>query len=165
MINSDMNGITLGTVNAGLAKGTTSTITTAAASAGMINGKFVTPVAAAANVAAPILDAATGLPFIPLGPNKATVLVYGQNAAGVLLTAQGQIVDTEVGITVTPGAFKYAPQFPSLPNDFMVIGYVLVRTAPDAAAWTPGTSAWLATGVTASAVIACGALPSTPQIA
>lgn len=165
MMNGNMNGITVGLNNTGITKGSTSTYTTTANSAGLINGKHVTALASGSNVATPTLDAAIGLAFQPMAANKATVLVLGQNAAGAIKMCQGQVVDTEVGVTTTVGAFKLAPQFPALPDDFMVFGYLLVRTAPDAAAWTAGTSSWTASGVTASAVQACGALPSRPQTA
>ena len=78
---------------------------------------------------------------------------------------QGSVVDTELGITTTAGAFISAPQFPTLPDDFMVLGYALVRTAPSMnTSWTLGTSAWAATGVTTSEFVQCGTLPDRPQI-
>jgi hypothetical protein len=159
----NLPSLTMGTIKTGLTKGTTSTYTTTVTSAGMINGKYVTTLAAQTNTASPTTDAVTGAAFPALSANKATVLVFGQTAAGAIQLAQGSIVDTEVGVTTTVGAFKSAPQFPQLPDDFMVFGYLLVRTAPSAAAWTAGTSSWTASGVTASAVAECGSLPDRPQ--
>lgn len=159
----NMRGLTMGTIKTGLVKGTTSTLTTTVTSAGMINGKYVSGVAALTNSAAPTTDATTGAAFVAMGDNKATVLVVGQNAAGTVLMAQGSIEDTEVGVTTTAGAFRSAPQFPTLPEDFMVLGYNLVRTAPSAADYTPGTSSWTATGITASEFVQCGVLPNRPQ--
>ena len=89
----------------------------------------------------------------------------GQTAAGAIQMCQGSVVDTELGITATAGAFISAPQFPTLPDDFMVLGYALVRTAPSmSTSWTLGTSAWAATGVTTSEFVQCGVLPDRPQI-
>lgn len=159
----NQRGLTMGTIKTGLVKGTTSTLTTTVTSAGMINGKYVSGVAALTNSAAPTTDATTGAAFVAMGDNKATVLVVGQNAAGTVLMAQGSIEDTEPGVTTTAGSFIKAPQFPTLPDDFMVWGYALVRTAPSASDYTPGTSEWAATGVTASEFVQCGVLPNRPQ--
>lgn len=158
-------GMTMGTIKTGLIKGTTSTLTTTVTSAGMINGKYVSGVTALTNSASPTTDATTGAAFVAMGDNKATVVVVGQNAAGTVKMAQGSIEDTLVGVTTTAGDFIRAPQFPSLPDDFMVWGYALVRTAPSASDFTPGTSAWAATGVTTTEFVQCGVLPDRPQTA
>lgn len=159
----NLRGLTMGTIKTGLTKGTTSTYTTTVTSAGMINGKYVTGLTAQTNTATPTTDASTGAAFVALTDNQATVLVIGQKADSTIQMAQGSIEATATGVTTTAGAFLNAPQWPSLPDDFMVFGYLLVRTAPSADAWTPGTSSWTATGVTASAVVECGVLPARPQ--
>lgn len=155
-------GLTMGTIKTGLIKGTNKSYTTTVTSAGMINGKYVTGLTAQTNQALPTTDALTGAAFRALGDNQATVIVVGQKAANDIQMCQGGIEDTEVGITTTAGAFKRAPQFPNLPDDFMVFGYALIRTAPDASAWTPGTDNWAATGVTTSEFVQCGVLPDRP---
>lgn len=156
-------GMTMGTINTGLTKGTTSTYTTTVTSAGMINGKYVTGLTAQTNTATPTTDATTGLAFPALTDNQCTVLVIGQKADSTIQMCQGSIEPTQVGVTTTAGAFLNAPQFPNLPDDFMPFGYLLVRTAPSASDFTAGTSSWTATGITASAVVPCGVLPSRPQ--
>lgn len=156
------HGLTMGTIKTGLIKGTTSTYTTTVTSAGMINGKYVTGLTAQTNTASPTTDAATGLAFPALTDNKATVFVVGQKADSTIQYCQGSIVPTEVGVTTTAGAFINAPQFPTLPDDFMVFGYALVRTAPSASDFTLGTSSWDATGVTTSQFVQCGVLPDRP---
>lgn len=156
-------GLTMGTIKTGLTKGTTSTYTTTVTSAGMINGKYVTGLTAQTNTATPTTDAKTGAAFTALTDNQATVLVIGQKADSTIQMCQGSIVPTQTGVTTTAGDFISAPQFPALPDDFMVFGYLLVRTAPSASDWTAGTSSWTATGVTASAVVECGVLPDRPQ--
>ena len=164
MDNLNLRGLTMGTIKTGLIKGTTSTYTTTVSSAGMIDGKYVTAITAQTNTATPTTDASTGSAFRALGDNEATVIVIGQTLAGVIQMAQGQIVPTATGVTTTAGAFITAPDFPSLPDNFMVFGYALVRTAPSASAWTPGTGEWAATGVTTTEFVQCGVLPSRPQI-
>lgn len=155
-------GRTQNTLNAGLILGTTSSYSTTATTVGTINGRFVTTIGAQTNAATPTLDAATGVAFVPMGANKATVLVIGQTVAGVIQMAQGGVEDTEAGVTVTAGAFRRAPQLPILPDNFMPLAYVLVRTAPAAAMFTAGTSAWTATGVTSSATVNIATLPDRP---
>lgn len=158
-----LHGLTMGTIKTGLIKGTTSTYTTTVTSAGLINGKYVTTLGAQTNTATPTTDAVTAAAFTPLTANQATVLVIGQTAAGVIQMAQGSIVPTVTGVTTTAGAFINAPQFPSLPDDFMMFGYALVRTSPTGSAFTAGTTAWAASGITTSEFVQCGVPPDRPQ--
>lgn len=154
---------TLNFVNCGAVAGTTSTFTSTATTSGIINGKFVTTLAAQTNAATPTTDANTGAAFNALAPNQTCALVFGQTAAGALQMVQGPIISTAIGVTTTVGAFVSDPQFPMLPQNFLPLAYTLVRTAPSAAAWTPGTSSWTASGVTASTFQNIGTLPARPQ--
>ena len=155
--------MTLNHVNAGLVAGTTSTYTTTATTVCSIGGKFATGLAAQTNTASPTTDATTGLAFVPLTANQCTVLVWGINAAGAIKLAQGQIVNTEVGIGTAAGNFVTLPQFPSLPDDFCPIGYQLVRTSPTGSAFTAGTTAWAASGITCSVIKNVSMLPGRVQ--
>lgn len=169
----NLDALTINHINAGVALGTTSTITVATTTSHSIGGKFGTAYAAAANTAvtSPTINAATGTAFVSMDVNKATVIVVGATAAGTLRLAQGSVVDTEVGVTTTKGAFILAPQFPVLPDDFVPLAYALIRTAPSAAAWTCGTSSWTASGVfsglngTTTMQQVNGTLPDRPAIA
>ena len=153
----------MGLAKTGLVKGTTKTYTTGASSAGMVNGKWATPITAQTNTAVPTTDAATGLAFVAMTTQKACVYVMGQTVAGVIQACQGTIEPTALGITTTAGAFLKAPSFPQLPDDFIVFGYALVRTAPSmSTTWTFGTDNWAATGVTTTEFVQCGALPGRP---
>ena len=158
-----LEGLTIGTIRTGLIRGTTSTYTTTVISAGMINGKYVTALAAQTNTATPTTDANTGAAFVPLTANQATVIVVGQTVAGVIQMAQGSIVPTVTGVTTTAGAFINAPQFPNVPDDFMPLGYLLVRTSPTGNAFTAGTTSWTASGITTTEFVQCGAFPDRPQ--
>jgi hypothetical protein len=157
------HGLTINLVKSGITKGTTSTYTTTATVVGAIGGKFVAGLTAQTNTATPTTDAVTGLAFPALAVNKATVLVFGTTAAGAIQMAQGSIEDTQIGVTTTAGAFIKAPQFPVLPDDFLPIGYLLVRAAPSASSWVAGTGSWTATGITASAVTEIVTMPDRPQ--
>lgn len=157
-------GGTINLAKSGITKGTTSTYTTTATTVCSIRGKFATGLTAQTNTASPTTDAGNAdAAFRALTDNQATVLVFGVNAAGEIKLAQGTIEPTEVGVTTTAGAFIHPPQFPALPTDFCPLGYLLVRTAPSAADFTPGTSNWTATGITASAVVEVTVLPDRPQ--
>jgi hypothetical protein len=155
--------ITMNLANAGAVAGTTSTFTSTATTAGVINGKFVTTLTAQTNAASPTVDANTGVAFNALQPNQTCCLVFGQNAAGALKLAQGPIIATLAGVTTTVGALINDPQFPELPNDFMPLAYTIVRTAPSAAAWIPGTGSWTASGVSCSTFQNVAVLPARPQ--
>lgn len=158
-------GLTMNHTNCGFVLGTTSTYTTTATTVCSFRGKFGTTLAAQTNTASPTTDATTGAAFVPLAANQATVLVWGVNEAGAIKLAQGSIVNTEVGVTTTAGAFINAPQFPALPEDFCPIAYGLVRTSPTGSAFTAGTTSWTASGITCSTVKNIAALPDRLQVA
>ena len=158
------DGLTLGTISSAIIAGTTTTYTTTVTSAGMINGKYVTGLTAQTNTATPTTDAVTAAAFPALPVNSCAAFVFGQKADSTIQLVQGPILPTYVGVTTTVGAFIQAPQFPALPDNFMVLGYGVVRTAPSASAWTLGTSNWTASGVSVSTFVSCGTLPNRPQI-
>ena len=160
----NLRALTFNPTSAAIALGTTTTTNVAAASKHIIQGKFGTPVASSATTATPTTDAVTGLGFVPLAANQATVLVWGANAAGALKLAQGTIENTQVGVTTTAGAFINAPQFPSLPDDFCPLAYTLVRTSPTGSAFTAGTTAWAASGITTMVPVNVAVLPDRPQL-
>lgn len=162
---TDLNGVTLSKASSAMIAGTTSTYTTTVTTDCIVNGLFATGITAQTNTATPTTDATTGAAFNALGVNKTCAIVLGQTVGGVIKMAQGPIIDTYPGVTTTVGAFKEAPQFPALPSDFCPLAYTLVRTAPDAASWTPGTSSWTASGVSATTFKNVAVLPQRPKIA
>lgn len=155
--------ITLSVVNAVMTAGTTSTYSTTTTTACIINGKWATTLGAQTNAATPTTDANTSAAFNALAPNQCCTLVLGINAAGAIRMVQGAIIATATGVTTTVGALINDPQFPPLPADFCPLAYCIVRTAPSAAAWTPGSSSWTASGVTASTFQNVAMLPARPQ--
>lgn len=157
------NGITMNQVSAAMIAGTTSTYTTTVTTTCIINGKFATTLGAQTNTATPTTDATTGAAFIALAPNQCCAIVLGQNLAGAIKMCQGPIIATTIGVTTTVGALSRNPQFPAFPDDFCPLAYTVVRTAPSAAAWTPGTSSWTASGVSASTFQNVAQLPNRPQ--
>lgn len=154
---------TVNLVNAGFVAGTTSTYTTTATTSCVINGMFTTQLTAQTNTASPTTDANTGVAFVALQPTQTCVLLWGLTAAGAIQLCQGPIISTLTGVTTTVGGFLVDPQFPGVPDNFCPTAYTVVRTAPSAAAWTPGTSNWTASGVSASTFKNIYQLPSRPQ--
>ena len=163
--------LTINLVNAGLAAGTTITTTVGTAPVVAINGKFgTTTLSASANQSiTPTLDANTGVAFATLTKNTAATIVFGVNAAGTLVAAQGTAVPTEVGVTTAVGAFITAPPFPAIPDDFAPLAYTVVRVAPSSTGFTCGAASnpWTGTPsyATCSTFKNISTLPSRPQIA
>ena len=162
-IDMGVSGTTQNFTNAGFVAGTTSTYTTTVTTAGCINGKFITTLGAQTNTASPTTDAQTGVAFIALQPSQCCTLVWGTNLAGTIKLCQGPIIGTLIGVTTTVGGLLVDPQFPTLPDDFCPMAYTVVRTAPSAAAWTPGTGSWTASGVSASTFQNISTLPTRVQ--
>jgi hypothetical protein len=160
-----LRGLTANHTNAVVAAGTTSTYSTTNTTAVTINGKWGTTLAAQTNTASPTTDINTGAAFVAVPVGSGCVLVWGVNAAGAIKLCQGPSVVLIPGATsTTSGTFSDAPQFPQLPDDFAPLAYTLIRTASGSSAWTPGTSSWTATGVTAT-FVNVGQLPDRPQTA
>ena len=109
--------VTENCLNAGIAFGTTTTTNVATAATGaVIGGKFTATLSSSATTATPTTDAVTGATFVTIPVNYCAALVFGVNAAGSLVAAQGPLMPTLAGLTTTAGGFIQAPQFPALPS-------------------------------------------------
>ena len=149
---------------AGLAVGTTTTLTTANTQLYSLKGKAYTA-AAAANEATPTLDSNTGVAFVPVPVSKGCVFVICRDAAAALKAVQGSIVDLD-GIAGSNLFMQSLPQFPPIPDTLCPIGYVVVKVGTTGAAWTFGASNFAGppTGVV-FAFQDCFTLPDRPQAA
>ena len=156
-------GTTQSFASAAMVAGTTSTYTTTVTTNCAVNGKFATTLGAQTNTATPVLDATTGAAFVALAPNQTCALVFGLTVGGAIALCQGPIIATVTGVTTTVGALFRVPIFPTLPDNFCPLAYTIVRTAPSAANWTPGTNSWTASGVSASTFQNVSQLPNRPQ--
>lgn len=155
--NAYMNGLTLCTSKAGLTAGTTSTYTTTVAVAGMIGGKYATPLAVQTNTATPTTDGNSAA-FTALAASQVSVFVFTIVAAGTIAVFQGTVEDLDSG-----DAVEKAPEFPAIDTDtYLPFGYVVVVNSSAGSAWTFGASNWTATGVT-DTYTDVGVLPSRPQ--
>lgn len=122
-----------------LAAGTTSTISSTGTLPYAIRGKAYSHVAMT-NQATPTTDANTAAAFVGVKKGFGSVFVYGFNAAGTLLCAQGEVIALDTSSTY---AWKQKPQLPALPDDFCPIGALTIlagSTADATTGWVQGTS-------------------------
>lgn len=160
---------TFATGKAGLAAGTTTTITIANQTDYAIGGKAYRK-ATATNAATPTTDALTGAAFLPVPVGSATaggygcVFVVGLDSSGAIKVIQGEITRTDT-VAVASSKFIDAPEFPTVPDTVCPIGYIITRTDSTASAWTFGSSnlAGPPTGVVHT-FVDCMVLPSRPQV-
>lgn len=152
--------LTLCTLKATLAAGTTSTLSSTGTIYYSIRGKAYSH-AALSNTATPTTDATTAAAFVPIVTNTGAVIVIGFNAAGTLKAAQGPLQALD-----TSGLFINSPQFPALPDDFCPVGYEVIKagSTASAAGWVFGTNNQASvTGITYTLVDVM-TLPDRPQV-
>lgn len=159
--------VTMNFTNTGAVAGTTNSFTTTVASVAAIKGKFTTALGVLTNSATtPTTDANTGVTFATIPINSCAAVVFGINAAGTLVAAQGPTAPTEVGVTTTVGAFINAPQFPAIPDNFVPIAYTIVRVAPSGTSgFILGSTQWAASSISCTTFKNICSLPDRPQIA
>lgn len=158
MENLSIRGITMATVNASLAAGTGTTVSTTGVMRYCINGKAYS-VNAITNGAVPTVDVNTGTAFKGVEAGKGSVFVFGFNAAGQMRVAQGSIEDLD-----GDGNLTVAPSFPDIPDDFCPIAYQMVKAGDAASTWTFGQSNQASvTGVTFTRQDVM-TLPAAPQL-
>lgn len=142
MDNLQFAPVTMCNTKAGLAAGTTVTISTVNAAVTSIqyaiNGVMYAVAVGANQSIAGALDATTGAVFVGIAKNQGSVFVAGYNAAGTLKLAQGSIEALDAS-----GAFLNLPRLPSLPDDFCPVGLFTIKLASTYVAnplWTLGTA-------------------------
>jgi hypothetical protein len=146
------------TTKAGLAVGTTTTLTTANTQLYSLLGKAFTK-AGVSNEATPTTDARTAAAFVAVGVSKGSVFVVCRDSGGNLKVCQGEVVGLDQS-----NAFQDGPEFPPIPDTLCPIGYILVKVGTTGSAWTFGTSnlAGPPTGVVVT-YVDCFVLPDRPQ--
>lgn len=120
--------------SAGLAVGTTTTLTSANAVDYAINGVAYTK-AAASNEATPTTDAVTGSAFSAIPVGSGGCFTIGRDSAGALKVAQGQTL-----VLDSDEKFPSPPAIANLPDTACIIGTLHVKVGTSGAAWTFGTS-------------------------
>ena len=142
-----------------LSAGSTSTYTTGVTVNSINRGKYGTALTNQTTQATPTTDARTGAAFPVVPLNYGTVIVMGIVAAGTIVACQGTVTKL-----LSDTVFLVAPEFPPLPEDFVPIGYYVVKNGTGGANWIFGASYWNASGITVTAT-SCSELPDRPQIA
>jgi hypothetical protein len=178
--------VTINQTKAGLAAGTTTTITQSLAGGATANiiaiGGKQYSVAALSNTASPTTDYTTGNTFAVIPPGYGAAFVIGFDSSGNLkvigpntpvspannpnsanivpLDASNNFINAPEFTAMGPGPSGSPPTF----NNFCPIGYVVVKNAAsNGSNWTFGSSNWNATGLT-STFVDCATLPGRPQV-
>ena len=131
--------VTMATVIAGLAAGTTTTITIANDTQYAIKGKGYKKTAAS-NAATPTTDATTGSAFTAVAAGYGCVFVVGLDSSGAIKVSQGQQLVMDGSTAGSAAKFILAPQFPAVPDTVCPIGYLVTKVGTSGSAWTFGTS-------------------------
>lgn len=150
--------LTMTTMKAAAVAGTTTTVTTTGTTLFCIKSKAYSK-AALTNQAFPTTDHTTGVAFTAMAKNNGQVLVLGYDKDGTLGAVQGPAEAMD-----TSGNFIKAAQFPAIKDTLCPFAYVVCKNGSTGSAWTPGTSNWTATGMTATFVDVM-MLPDRPQVA
>jgi hypothetical protein len=161
--------VTMNLASAALVAGTTNTLTSTVSTSCVIDGKFAVTKGAMTNSSfgtQSITTDANGAAFVPIvgtaTTGSAATVVFGINAAGAVKVLQGPQTPCDLGAVAAPGAFRLAPQFPAIPDDFCPIAYTIARTSPSVPSVVIGTANW-ANNFTTFQNIAT--LPALPQVA
>ena len=127
--------LTMCTMKATLAAGTTTTYSTTGTTLFCIKGKAYSK-GAVTNGATPTTDATTGAAFVAQAIGTGSVYVYGFDKDGTIKVSQGTIVTLDAD-----GGFVDLPKFPAIPDTVCPFAYELIRLAP-ATATTPAVATW-----------------------
>lgn len=149
---------TLATTKAGLAVGTTTTLTTANIQLYGIKSVGFTK-AAVSNEATPTLDSNTGVAFLPVPVGSGSEFTICRDSAGTLRAVQGQILTLDAN-----NLFATRPQMAPIPDTLCPIGAVTVKVGTTGAAWTFGVSNFAGppTGVVFAFTDLMGGVPDRP---
>jgi hypothetical protein len=150
---------------AGLAAGTTTTLTIGTTVAFSIGGRAYSKTNAS-NIATPTTDALTGAAFVPVQPNQGSVFVVALDSGGNLKIAQGSVVALDGAAGGSTALFSNTPpQFPTLPDTLTAIGYIVTKVGASGSTWTFGSSNLA--GPPSNVLhtyVDCFVLPDRPQI-
>lgn len=147
-------------MNAALAAGTTTTISTTGTTHFAIRGKAYST-AAKTNAATPTTDSVTSAAFTGFTANNGTVVVICFDSSGAVKACQGSITALDAG-----GSFVVAPQFPTIPDDLCPIGYIVLKGGSTlSGTFTFGSSNLSGvTGMTYTFVSLALGIPGRPQV-
>jgi hypothetical protein len=157
--------LTLALAKAGLAAGTTTTLTIGTTTPFGLKGKAYSK-ASVSNTATPTTDATTGAAFLPVPAGYGCVFVIGCDKDGNVKVSQGAIQVLDGVAAGASASFIVAPQFPAVPDTVCPFGYLVTKVGTSGAAWTFGTSNLA--GPPSNVLhtfVDCITLPERPQVA
>lgn len=160
MDNLSLIPITMTTMKAGLAAGTTTTYSTTGTTLFCIKGKAYSK-GAVTNGATPTTDYVDGLAFTGITAGYGTVIVFGYDSGGTVRCMQGSVEALDVS-----GNFVLSPQLPIIPDNVCPFGYLVAKGGSTlSGTWTFGSSNLSSvTGMTYTFVDVM-TLPDRPQVA
>ena len=136
-----LGAVTMTHGKAGLAAGTTTTITIANTIDFSIKGKAYQK-AAASNAATPTTDRQTGAAFTALAASRACIFAVCLDSDGTIRVYQGPIVTLDASDN-----YSVAPEPPGIKDTDCPIGAIVAKNISTGSAWTFGSSNWTATGM------------------
>lgn len=144
MENLDLAGLALSFRRCGLGAGTTNTFTVALDNHYTIDGQTYSA-AALSNFAGPSVDGNTGAAFKSVPTNSACVFVFTIGGSGSFAVAtrvmQGSIVALDGAADgANAGYVNQLPQFPHIPDNVAVYGWMIVKVGASGSAWNFGVS-------------------------
>lgn len=163
MQNLDYHGLTMCLIDATLAAGTTTTISTTGTTHYCIDGKAYTA-AAKTNAATPTTDVNSGSAFTAVPVSKGCVFVVGLDSTGAVKVAQGDLASMTGEADGANATFIETADFPGLPNTVCPIGYIVVKVGASGSSWTFGSSNLSSVSNVSFSFTSVATLPSRPQI-
>lgn len=157
--------LTLCTMKAAAAAGTTSTLSTTGTTLYCIKGKAYSK-GALSNQATPTTDSVTGAAFVAVPASYGCIFVLGFDKDGNLKVSQGGLQALDGAADGANALFITAPQFPPVPDTVCPFAYLVTKVGASGSAWTFGTSNL--TGPPSNVLhtfVDVMTLPSRPQVA
>lgn len=136
--------LTMCTSKVTLAVGTTTTLSNTGTILFCIKGKAYSK-SAMTNAATPTTDAVTGIAFVGVAVNKASVFTICLDKDGNLKAVQGKVTDLDAS-----GNYIVKPENGPVPGNLCPIGRIYVKVGSTGSTWTFGSSNFAGppTGVT-----------------
>lgn len=131
--------LTMAVGKAGLAAGTTTTITVGTTTVYAIKGKAYSK-SSVSNAATPTTDATTGSAFVAVPANYGCVFVVGVDSSQAIKVSQGPLQALDGAADGANAKFLLAPQFPIVPDTVCPLGYIVTKVGNSGSAWTFGSS-------------------------
>lgn len=159
----DFRGLTMCMIDATLAAGTTTTISTTGTTHYCIDGKAYTA-AAKTNAATPTTDVNSGSAFTAVTASHGCVFVVGLDSSGNVKVSQGDIANLTGETDGANATFIETPDFGAVPSTVCPIGYIVVKVGASGSDWTFGSSNLSSVSNVSFSIVSVATLPSRAQV-